>query len=227
MREQNTILIAEDDRLINEGIYTFLSREGYSCITARSGRECLEKAGRGTDLLLLDVNLPDCNGYTLCREIKDRYEIPVIFITVKDEEQNILRGFDCGCDDYITKPFSMNILLRRIDALLKRTGRKNSAVYLIDDIQFDLSERSLEIKGQPVALTHTEVRILCMLIENRNHILPREKLLEKIWDEKENYVDEKTLNVHISRLRNKIARFSGSGDYIKTIFGIGYKWNEK
>ena len=139
----------------------------------------------------------------------------------------MLKGFDSGCDDYVTKPFSMAILLRRIEALLKRSENTDSRFYHCGELVYDFDGKQLKKQGQEVKLTATEIRLLEAFLTHRNQVLTREQLLDMVWDTYENYVDEKTLNVNVGRLRGKIEEDSREQGYIRTVFGIGYKWSDR
>lgn len=216
-----TILIIEDDSALRGGLEFDLAAEGYSVVPAANGMTALERLD-SADIALLDVNLPDIEGYGLCREIKRRKNIPVIFLTCRDMEQDELNGFNSGADDYVTKPFSLSVLRKRIAAVLKRVETPGD-VYSDDFLCIDFTKFTVSVCGKNIAFTPTEYRLLKIFTSSKGTVLTRQMLLEKLWDSKENFVDEHTLTVNINRIRGKIE--DGAHKYIKTVYGIGYVWN--
>jgi DNA-binding response OmpR family regulator len=165
------------------------------------------------------LNLPDGDG----RELLSQFRaggVPVIVLTARDGEEDEVKSFDLGCDDYVTKPFSTVLLRRRI------AGKGNRNVYCHGELVYRFSEKELLRNGQSVKLTGTERRLLEVFLRHRNQVLTREALLEQVWDAYENYVDERTLKVNISRLREKVEKDARNPEYICTVFGIGYKWSD-
>lgn len=221
------ILLIEDDVLLNQGIAYALKKEGYLTDTAYSFAEAWTKVNEFPSLILLDINLPDGDGREFLKELRVKNQVPVIFLTARDSEKDMIAGFDVGCDDYITKPFSIPVLLRKIKILLKRAGSQNSELYYQGDLVYDFREKILTICSGKVKLTATETRLLEYFLQNRGRVLTREQILEKVWDSYENFVDEKTLNVTVRRLREKIEKDPKNPVYIKTVFGLGYKWKEE
>lgn len=220
----NTILLIEDDRDLNAGLTCDLNLERYavfSAFTIAQGQQILDKTV--PDLILLDGNLPDGDGFDFCRKIKTNYNIPVIFLTARDMEQEEIQGFDCGADDYITKPFKMPILHRRIQAALRKTSPHAEHI-LYDDgyLRIDFDQMSAVRDNEPLLMTPTEFRILRLLIENADKVITKRLLLEKIWDNSGNFVDEHAVAVNINRLRKKID--TPTHEYIKTLYGVGYQW---
>ncbi len=216
-----TILIIEDDNALRSGLEFDLTAEGYSVVSAENGRaarDCLADA----DIALLDVNLPDIEGYELCREIKNKKNIPVIFLTCRDMEMDELKGFVCGADDYITKPFSLSVLRKRIAAVLRRSVTLRD-VYSDGSLTVDFTKLTASVCGKSIAFTPTEYRLLKIFTSSKGAVLTRQVLLEKLWDCKENFVDEHTLTVNINRIRGKIE--DENRKYIKTVYGIGYIWS--
>ncbi|MDO4863500.1 MAG: response regulator transcription factor [Ruminococcus sp.] len=196
------ILLVEDDRSLSGSIALALGSDGHSVAQAYSAEQAQELLA-GADIVLLDVSLPDKSGFELCRIIRESSDIPIIFITSYDEEADILRGLDSGGDDYITKPFRLNVLLSRVRAVLRRC-----TVQLPD-----------------MELTAVEKKLLEYLMLNRERFLTREQILAYLWDSKGCFVNDNTLSVNISRLRDKL-RSSGRGQII-TERGVGYKWTEQ
>lgn len=219
-----TILLIEDDRDLNAGLTCDLDMEQYevlSAFTAAQGRQILDSCA--PDLILLDGNLPDGDGFDFCREVKSKYDIPVIFLTARDMEQEELRGFDCGVDDYITKPFRMPILHRRIQAALRKTGvREENSRYDDGYLRIDFDQMRAVRDSEPLTMTPTEFRILRLLITNADKVITKRLLLEKIWDSSGNFVDEHAVAVNINRLRKKIE--TQGHEYIRTLYGVGYQW---
>lgn len=216
-----TILLIEDDAVLRNGLEFDLSAEGYKILSAQNGKTATMLMEKNVDIALLDINLPDTDGFMLCREIKKRKNIPVIFLTCRDLEADELHGFDCGADDYVTKPFSMLLLRKRIAAVLGRNG--NGDVYSDGYLNIDFEKFTAYAGEKTISLTPTEYRLLKIFISNGGNVLTRRILLEKLWDNENNFVDEHALTVNINRIRSKIE--DDSHKYIKTIYGIGYVWN--
>ncbi len=221
------ILIVEDDVIMGGGVKLYLESKGYEAVLAENifrAREALEIPFQ---LILLDINLPDGNGLDFCNEIKSRQPIPVIFLTANDTEENMIEGFRSGCDDYIAKPFSTEILYHRIVAVLRRfhTEQKQET-FSYQNLTVDFARMQVSVSEQNVKLTATEYKLLELLIINKGQVLTRNQILKKIWDCDENYIDENTLNVHIRRLRQKIETDPGNPQFIITVFGIGYTFGE-
>ena len=219
------ILLIEDDRDLNAGLSYDLEMEHYkvrAAFTLGEGIRLL--AEEPADLILLDGKLPDGDGFDFCRAVKAEQDIPVIFLTARDLDQDEMRGFDCGADDYITKPFKMPILHRRIQAALRKSGAKETDGRYDDGfLKIDFDSLTAERDGEPLALTPTEYRILRLLTANADKVMTKRLLLEKIWDNSGNFVDEHAVAVNINRLRKKLE--SGGHTYIKTLYGMGYQWN--
>ena len=219
-----TILLIEDDRDLNAGLTYDLELEKYkvfSAFTLAEGREIL--ACEAPDLILLDGNLPDGDGFDFCRTVKSKHDIPVIFLTARDMEQEEMQGFDCGADDYIIKPFKMPILHRRIQAALRKTGAREERSLYDDGFFFFVFDQMIAVRGEEtLMMTPTEFKLLRLLIVNADNVLTKRLLLEKIWDQSGNFVDEHTVAVNINRLRKKIE--TPEHVYIKTLYGVGYQW---
>ena len=217
------ILIMEDDMALNKGLCKALttdSRQLISCTDIRSAREQILCST--PSLILLDINLPDGNGLDFLKEIKKGSDpIPVILLTANDTDLDIVNGLELGADDYITKPFSLAVLRARVNTQLRKTtpcDKKN--VITIDDYSFDFSTMEFSIRNKKVELSKTEQKLLRLLIENRGTIMSRSALVDRIWTDGAEYVDENALSVTVKRLRDKLKAHS----YIKTIYGIGYSW---
>lgn len=218
---KSKILLVEDDIYLREGLIELLTNEGYetdSACTFAEGKK-LFASGR-YDLVILDVMLPDGSGLDLCGIIRNSgSDAPVLFLTACDEEFQIVRGLDAGADDYVTKPFKLLELLSRIRALLRR--RMATHLYHNGDLTVDVTEMTVKKDGKNLFLTPTEFQILSTLIKNSGVIVSRKTLLERIWDCDESFIDDNTLSVHVSRLREKIG-----AEHIKTVRGVGYRWEE-
>lgn len=220
------ILIVEDDKSLNQGIILALREEGRSlhpAYTLSQARQIWKK--ETIDLVILDINLPDGSGYDLCRLIKpENPDTLVIFLTANDQESDQIRGYEAGAVDYITKPFSIEALLRKIRAMFAMLEHQGITKDFYDDgrLFLDFSEQSAALNGKSLTLSPMEYKMLYLFCKNPKQILTRQRLLERLWDAEENYVDEHTLTTSISRIRGKI---EAEGDtYIKTIYGMGYQW---
>lgn len=221
------ILIVEDDRMLNEGIAYALRKKEYLVYSAGTLEEAETYLNQSVNLEILDINLPDGDGREFLKKVRGNNPVPVLLLTARDTEQDMLQGFAVGCDDYVTKPFSMAVLLCRIEVLLKHVGNMEGQFYYCGTLAYDFKEKLLRKGESFVKLTATEIRLLEVFLKHRNQVLTREQLLGLVWDAYENYVDEKTLNVNIRRLREKIEDDPKEPVYIKTVFGIGYKWSDK
>lgn len=218
-----TILLIEDDNALRGGLEFDLATEGYNVIAAENGRKAIDNI-QIADIVLMDVNLLDMEGFELCCVIKERRKIPVIFLTCRDLESDEINGFNCGADDYITKPFSLPVLRKRIAAVLKRSARLGD-VYSDDFLTVDFDRLTALAGGKNISFTPTEYNLLKIFVSSRGSVLTRQILLEKLWDDRGNFVDEHTLTVNINRIRGKIE--DENHKYIKTIYGIGYIWNDE
>lgn len=220
------ILIVEDDALLNKTLAYNLVSDGWdvtSALNAKTAADLLPKTVY--DMVLLDINLPDGNGYDLCRLIKPEYpDMLVIFLTANDQESDQIHGYEVGAVDYITKPFSIGALQRKIRAMFAMLEHHKPARDIFDDgrLFLDFSEQAASLSGRPITLSPMEYKMLYLFCKNPKLVLTRQKLLERLWDINEKFVDEHTLTTSISRIRGKI---EADGDtYIKTIYGIGYQW---
>ena len=222
------ILIVEDDILLNRGIKLALEKNNYSVWCSYSyseGYSCF--LAESFNLILLDINLPDKSGLELCNQIRKTSQVPIIFITANDTDQEVVRGFLSGCDDYIAKPFSLEVLYRRIQAVLKRMGNAENNIFNSDEILIDYDKMQVKKADGIIKLTATEYRLLTLLTKNSDQVLTRQSILEKLWDVDEAFVDENALSVNMRRLRQKLEKDPKKPYYIKTVFGIGYTWGGK
>lgn len=220
------ILILEDDIDLATGIKISLNEQGVQFIICQTIEEAREKLKTQIfDLLILDVNLPDGSGFELCQEIRRKSKVPILLLTARDMEIDIVRGLECGADDYITKPFSTMILRARIRALLRRVNlEQTESEYCKGDFRFKFSTMEFSKNNQLISLSRTEQRILYILVFNEGRIITREHLLEWVWPEGTEYVEDNALSVGIKRLRDKLEEIPSKPQYIKTIYGKGYVW---
>lgn len=218
------VLVIEDDDILNSGLCFNLQKKEIQPHSAYSIEEAKQALGKEKfDLILIDVNLPDGNGFHFAKWIASRSTTPFIFLTAHNLEHEIIEGLQLGADDYITKPFSIKIVMEKIQAVLRRcSSTKKSEIYRCGSLTMDFENHLVTKEGVPLSLTPTEFEMLQFFCRNREQVLTKEVLLERIWDSKGNYVNEHTLSLNISRLRSKIA--DEDHEYIKTIYGLGYKW---
>lgn len=219
------ILVVEDDRLLNNTLCYNLSVMGCEvdgAVTKAAAERLCRK--QDYDLIVLDVNLPDGNGFELCREIKEyRPDTAVIFLTANDMESDMIKGFELGADDYVTKPFPVSVFRKKVSALLSRIQRQTGGECYDDgSLSVNFSEMAAALDGEALNFTPMEYRLLKILVRNAGNVLTRQVLLEKLWDIEGNFVDEHALTAMVSRIRGKIER--GGGSYIKTVYGMGYMW---
>lgn len=216
------ILLIEDDRPLNKAISVYFKKEKFYVLSSFSGQEALDILFQNNlDLIILDINLPDLSGFDLIEQIKIiNSNIPILILSACDLDSAILHGFNLGAEDYVTKPFNIEILHKKINVILKRNTK--NTFYKDDHLFFDKNTSKLVIDNKEIKLTPLEFKLLSLFLENQNQIILKETIIEKIWDSNENYVDEHTLLVNISRLRNKIE--DDKHHYIKTVYGLGYRW---
>ena len=211
------ILLVEDDSALRSALEELLSREGYGVVKSSNVLSAKAAMSADIDLVMLDVGLPDGDGVSLCKQWRSEgLQVPILFLTAKDEELDVVRGLDAGGNDYVTKPFRMQELLSRIRALLRRNQKETSITR--SGITLDTAKLQASREGEVLQLTVTEYKILAKLISERS-ITTRAVLLDALWDVDSRFVDDNTLSVHISRLREKVG-----GSHIKTIRGVGYQW---
>ncbi len=226
MEAKRRILIVDDEADLVELVSYNLKKEGFAVDSATDGESALRKIRReGYDLVVLDLMLPGIQGLEMCRIIRNDQKtagLPVIMLTAKGEEVDKILGLEIGADDYITKPFSPKELIARVKAVLRRTEKKiASGRIVINDIEIDRERYTLSIKGKPVRLSATEFKLLLFLAERRGKVFSRGQLLDAIWQE-EAFVEPRTVDVHIRRLREQIEKDPSEPGYIKTMRGIGY-----
>ena len=220
---ETKILLVEDDRLIVENLTEYLKSEGFRVVSADGQRKAMEiLEGQEFDLILLDVTLAQGNGYSVCTEVKAKYQIPIIFLTALDDEFSVVTGLDMGADDYISKPFRPRELVSRMRTVLRRSG-KSQNVLSAGDIRIDTEKGSVTRNGKEIFLSALEYRLLLVFFSHRGMVLTRTMLLEEIWDVAGEYVNDNTLTVYIKRLREKIGDCPQDPKIIKTVRGLGYK----
>ena len=222
---QKTVLVVDDEIAIVELLKHHLTLEGYNVLEANDGISAVEIAmKKRPDLILLDIMLPKLDGLSVCKRVKNVYNVPVLMITAKDTENDMLTGFSVGGDDYISKPFSIKEVIARIKAILKRnsdTNDKESVRKLVfDELIIDLEIKEVELKEEKISLTKTEFEILALLAENPERLFSRAEIIEKAWSEM-TYVTERTVDVHITRLRKKLGSYSS---FITNRSGYGYRF---
>lgn len=216
------LLLVEDSPMLIRGLQYTLEQAGYDVVVCMSKHMADDRLARMQfDVAVLDVNLPDGSGFDLCRQLKEDTDIPVIFLTARDEENDVVLGFDLGADDYILKPFRNRELTSRIEAVLRRSGKTKKKL-VSGDVEIDVEKDKVLVKGNEVEFTQLEYRILLMLMQNMGQTLTREQILDRIWDMAGNFVEDNTLTVYIKRIREKL----GEADVIRTVKGIGYRVDE-
>ncbi len=219
------ILIIEDDRTLSNGILLTLKSEDYhiqQSFDLSSARHALLK--EHFELLILDINLPDGSGLNFLKEFRQMYEAKVILLTANDMETDIVLGLEMGADDYITKPFSLAVLRARVKSQLRRSSHHMSEVVTVDSFRFDFNKMEYYKGSTPIELSKTEQKLLRILVLNSGKTLSRPDLVDRIWTDGAEYVDENALSVTVKRLRNKLEEDSSKPEYIKTVYGIGYAW---
>lgn len=225
------ILIVEDDKTIATGLEYSLQQEGYLtsvCHDFQSAEKVIIEQIDEISLCLFDLSLPDGSGYDLCKLVKERSDIPVIFLTVIDDEVNVVMGLDMGADDYITKPFRIRELLSRIKSVMRRYSNQavTKKVMTIKDLEINTLQGTVYKKGQEVQLTALEYRLLLTFANHSGQVLSRSQLLEQIWDVAGDFVNDNTLTVYIKRLREKLEDDPKQPQIIRTVRGLGYKVGE-
>lgn len=224
---EESILVVDDEDRMRKLIKDFLTNKGYHILEAEDGEKALEVYQQNQSkimLILLDVMMPKLDGWSVLRQIRQsNKEVPIIMLTARGEEQDELFGFELGVDEYISKPFSPKILVARVEAILKRTGKDNKEVKDFGGIQIDKEGRTVTVDGKPVELSLREYELLVYLVKNENIALSRDKILNNVWNY-DYYGDTRTIDSHVKKIRHKLGK---KGKYIKTIRGIGYKFEIK
>ena len=217
------VLMVDDESRMRKLVSDFLTRKGYIVIEAGDGEEALDRfyADKDISLIILDVMMPKMNGWDVCREIRKNSKVPIIMLTAKSDESSELNGFECGADEYIAKPFSPKILTARVDALIRRSySIDSSEVTDVGGIIIDKAAHIVKIDGQEIDLSFKEFELLTYFVDNKGLALSREKILNNVWNY-DYFGDARTIDTHVKKLRKKLG---DKGDYIKTIWGMGYKF---
>jgi two-component system response regulator RegX3 len=221
------ILIVEDESSLSEPLAYLLGREGYDTAIAKDGQKAIEKFDRhGTDLVLLDLMLPGLSGTEVCREIRTRSQVPIIMLTAKDSEVDIVVGLELGADDYVTKPYSTRELLARIRAVLRRRvdlGDGETAVLEAGNVIMDTERHTVTVAGEHIAMPLKEFELLELLLRNSGRVLTRGQLIDRVWGV-DYFGDTKTLDVHIKRIRSKIEKMPSDPAMLLTVRGLGYRF---
>ncbi len=217
------ILIVDDESRMRKLIKDFLMAKGFSILEAEDGEKALEvfeNYKNNISLILLDVMMPKLDGWSVLRQIRQESKVPIIMLTARGEEQDELFGFELGVDEYISKPFSPKILVARVEAILKRTGKSAKEVTDYNGIEIDKEGRTVKVDGKQIELSLREYELLTYLVDNKNIALSRDKILNNVWNY-DYYGDSRTIDSHIKKIRHKLGK---KGKYIKTMRGVGYKF---
>ena len=214
------ILLLEDDTNLNNGIQLCLSREGYevaACLDIASAEASFQQ--NEIDLIISDLSLPDGSGLDFCQRVREQSNVLILMLTSYSQEHDIVTGYVHGADDYMTKPFSLMVLVSKVQAMMKRVERTQGQELVSGELSVSLTEMKVKLHGELLPLSKTEIQLLILFMENPKQILSSEQLLNQIWDTKGDYVDTNTVSVNISRLRQKVGK-----ERIKTVRGVGYLW---
>lgn len=221
--DKTKILVVDDESRMRKLVKDFLARQGYTVLEAADGMEAMDYfyADKDIALIILDVMMPKMDGWQVCREIRMHSKVPIIMLTARSEERDELQGFDLGVDEYISKPFSPKILVARVEAILRRTqGSGNAGEISAGGIVVDKAAHTVMSDGSPVDLSFKEFELLTYFMENQGIALSREKILNNVWNY-DYFGDARTIDTHVKKLRSKLG---DKGEYIKTIWGMGYKF---
>lgn len=223
-----SILLVEDDVALKGEVASYLEESGYLVDWAEDGKKATWLfENREYDLCILDIGLPDCSGLELCKIFRSRFHNPIIILTACDSDDDIIKGLNAGADDYVTKPCSLRVLDSRILSQFRRrqwNGEQKFNYLLSGELLIDMQHRTVTKNGNNILLGNIEFELCVMLARSDGQIMPRELLLDRIWDTREDFIEDNTLSVHVSRLRKKLGTY-GDKSYIDTIKGIGYRWN--
>ncbi len=222
--ETSKILIVDDEERMRKLVRDFLSNKGYRVLEASNGEEAVDIFLQHKDigLILLDVMMPVMDGWEACKAIREYSKVPIIMLTAKSEEKDELKGFELGVDEYITKPFSPKILVARVEAILRRLGNTGDETLEAGGISIDKIAHTVTIDGEQIDLSFKEFELLSYFLENKGIALSREMILNHVWNY-DYFGDARTIDTHVKKLRNKMGE---KGDLIKTIWGMGYKFEE-
>lgn len=218
--ERLKILVVDDESRMRKLIRDFLTKSGYEVLEAENGEEAVDifLTEKDIALIILDVMMPKMDGWETCREIRKNSKVPIIMLTAKSSEEDELRGFDLGVDEYISKPFSPKILVARVEAVLRRSNAGSDEILTVGDIVIDKSAHRVTVEGREVELSYKEFELLTYFAENRGIALSREKILNNVWNY-DYFGDARTIDTHVKKLRSKL----GEKEYIQTVWGLGYK----
>lgn len=222
--DQLKIMVVDDEARMRKLLRDFLVKEGFQVIEAEDGAKAIDVffENKDIDLVLLDVMMPNMDGWEVTKWIRQYSKVPIIMLTAKSEERDELKGFELGVDEYVTKPFSPKILMARVNALLRRTGTVSSGdVIEVGGIVMNKSAHSVTIDGKPIDLSFKEFKLLAFFLDNQGIALSREKILNFVWDY-DYFGDVRTIDTHVKKLRSKMGE---KGNYIKTVWGMGYKFD--
>ena len=221
--DRKKILIIEDDMDLREGLHFSFAGDGYDVVDSGTKKEGLREIKKGGyDIVLLDCNLPDGTGFELCKEVRQFSRIPIIMLTARDTEIDEIKALDLGVDDYLSKPFSLGVLKARMRRIINEKT-KTESLYS-GNIRIDKNICKVYKNEIEILLSRQEYRLLLYLVENKNHVLSKEQILERVWDSDGKYVDNNTVSVNISRLRTKIEDDPSNPERIRTVHGVGYIW---
>lgn len=220
--ERTKILVVDDESRMRKLVHDFLAKNNYEVIEAENGEEAVDLffEQKNIELIILDVMMPKMDGWQVCKEIRQYSAVPIIMLTAKSDERDELLGFELGVDEYISKPFSPKILVARVEAILRRAGTVAAETTEIGGIVLDKSAHQVLVDGQPIELSVKEFELLAYFIDNKGIALSRERILNNVWNY-DYFGDARTIDTHVKKLRSKMG---DKGDYIKTIWGMGYKF---
>lgn len=219
------IAIIEDDRLLNEALARTLAKAGFSPIRGYTFAEGINLIDEKPSLMIIDINLPGGEGFEILRRAREYGEIPAIFLTARDEEEDMIRAFDLGADDYLVKPFPMQVLLKHIEAVLRRT-QESKRLFQYRGLTVDFDRKKVSYENQEIKLTAKEYKLLELLARNKGRVVTKELILERIWDAEGSFVEDNTVNVTLARLKKKIEPDPANPIFVKNVFGLGYMFGE-
>lgn len=224
-----TILVVEDDISLNRGLTFKLKKEGYQVLSASNLEEARSHLQSHTiDLIVSDVGLPDGSGFDFCQEVRQTSDVIFVLLTALDQEVDMVTGYELGADDYITKPFSLLVLISKINALMRRNeGKPKMMVFQSKDVIFSVDEMKITKRNNEMLLSKNEYKLLKYMMNNALQVLTKEQLLQALWDHDGQFVDENTVAVNIRRLREKVEDEPSMPTYIKNVRGVGYVWSEE
>jgi DNA-binding response OmpR family regulator len=220
------ILLVEDDEAVALGIEYNLKNDGFEVIRAADISSAKQLFNEEFKIILLDIGLPDGNGYEFCKYVREKSKVPIIFLTALDEEVNVVLGFDLGCDDYITKPFRLKELLSRIKAVLRRTSNSPKTKFISGDIEVNILDAKVYKNKKEIILTAVEYKLLLYFMGYPYKIISKEEILHRLWDIQGDFVDENTPAVYVRRLREKLEDEPSKPSYLVNLRGLGYKWDK-